>query len=218
MSPLLARSLVLAALGRLTLAQIDISAVAQAGPPPTPVIATNVPSQVIKYNHVAVEKTAAAEQSAEATSDGVQKRAACDPQWLGSGPVPTPDTVEAFQQNQAMRDAANNAPTPPGYKLAYKNLNSTANALGYVDGDANFRIENADDCEDTWASRSSIITTFWLAPTSVMLSTVVQPSTSTSSVARLRILRRRAVLVNSLLPRISSNVRSSSFLLKVIAE
>lgn len=130
MSPLLVKGLVLATPGRFALAQIDISAVAQAGPSPVPVIATNVTSQVIKYNHVAVEKTAAAEQSAEATSDGVHKRAACDPQWLGSGPVPTPDTVEAFQQNEAMKDAANNAPTPPGYKLAYRNLNATANALG----------------------------------------------------------------------------------------
>ncbi|KAK4506511.1 hypothetical protein PRZ48_000243 [Zasmidium cellare] len=135
MSRMLVKGLVLATLGQLALAQIDISAVAEAGPPPTPVIATNVPSQVIKYNHVAVETSAAAEQSAEANADetpGVKKRAACDSQWLGSGPVPTPDTVEAFQQNQAMKDAANNAPTPPGYKLAYKNLNSTANALGYM--------------------------------------------------------------------------------------
>lgn len=133
MPRLLARGLVLTALGHLALAQIDVSAVAEAGPPPTPVIATNVPSQVIKYNHIAVETAAAAEQSAEATSDpspSVQKRAACDAQWLSSGPVPTPDTVEAFQQDQAMKDAANNAPTPPGYKLAYQDLNSTANALG----------------------------------------------------------------------------------------
>lgn len=126
------KCLVLALLSTTIYGQIDISAVAEAGPPPTPSIAINVPSQVVRYNHVSVETAAAAEQSAEATSDdsGVQKRAACDPQWLGQGPAPTPDTVEAFQNNQAMKDAANNAPTPPGYKRAYGNMNSTANALG----------------------------------------------------------------------------------------
>lgn len=145
---LLAKGLVLATLGQFALAQIDISAVAEAGPPPTPIIAINVPSQVIKYNHVAVETAAAAE------TPGVKKRAACDPQWLGSGSVSTPDIVEAFQQNQAMKDAANNAPTPPGYKLAYKNLNSTANALGYVDRLAYSTTDHANGCTAIWASLS----------------------------------------------------------------
>lgn len=47
-------------------AQVDIAAVASAGPPPQPRILTNVPSQTVKYDHVAAETAAAAEQSAEA--------------------------------------------------------------------------------------------------------------------------------------------------------
>ena len=111
LSRILVQSLALAALSSTVYAQIDISAVAEAGPPPTPVIATNVPSQVVKYDVHAVETAAAAEQSADATSDddSLRKRNACDPRWLGKGPVPTPDTVEAFQQNTEMQNAANNA-------------------------------------------------------------------------------------------------------------
>lgn len=50
--------------------QVDIAAVASAGPPPQPRILTNGPSQTVKYDHVAAETAAAAEQSAEASDPG----------------------------------------------------------------------------------------------------------------------------------------------------
>lgn len=65
------RALTLLSFSHLALCQVDIAAVASAGPPPQPTILTNVPSQTVKYDHVAAETAAAAEQSAEAgDSDG----------------------------------------------------------------------------------------------------------------------------------------------------
>ena len=78
--------------------QFDVAAIAAAGPPPEPSIAINVPSQTVHFDAVAVEHSAAAEQSAAAQDSGSSKvkRAACDPQILGKGPVPSPDTDQAF--------------------------------------------------------------------------------------------------------------------------
>ena len=72
--------------------QLDIAAIAQAGPPPEPSIAINVPEQKVTYDGPAVESAAAAQQSSAATSTGATKvkRAACDPQWTGKGSVPSP--------------------------------------------------------------------------------------------------------------------------------
>ncbi|KAK4610532.1 hypothetical protein CLAFUW4_13960 [Fulvia fulva] len=49
----------------------------------------------------------------------------------GSGPVATPDTLEAFYSLPAINDAATNAPVPSGYTIAYTNLQTTSNAEGY---------------------------------------------------------------------------------------
>ncbi|KAF2171165.1 hypothetical protein M409DRAFT_50643 [Zasmidium cellare ATCC 36951] len=113
-------------------AQVDIAAVASAGPPPQPRVQTNVPSQTVKYDHVAAETAAAAEQSAEANEPDVQRRDACDPQWLGHGPIPTPDTAEAFVSYASFSSAALAAPTPTGYTNTFKDLNAMNNALGYM--------------------------------------------------------------------------------------
>lgn len=72
--------------------QLDIAAIAQAGPPPEPSIAINVPEQKVSYDAPAAESAAAAQQSSATTSTAATKvkRAACDPQWTGKGPVPSP--------------------------------------------------------------------------------------------------------------------------------
>ncbi|USP75175.1 hypothetical protein yc1106_02449 [Curvularia clavata] len=56
----------------------------------------------------------------------------CSDQPLGKGPVPTPDTPEAFLAMDEISDAANNAPTPSGYALKFKNLKASNNAIGYL--------------------------------------------------------------------------------------
>lgn len=101
-------------------ADLDIAAIAAAGPPPSPTIATNAPAQTVVYDANGVEASAAAEQSAAATDTVATKvkRNACDPQWLGAGPVPTPDTDQAFLALEAFSSAASAAPTPSGYVVS----------------------------------------------------------------------------------------------------
>ncbi|KAF2170723.1 hypothetical protein M409DRAFT_63804 [Zasmidium cellare ATCC 36951] len=115
-------------------ADFDISAIAAAGPPPTPTIASNVAAQTVVYNANAVEASAAAEQSAAAQDSAATKvkRAACDPQLQGAGPVPCPDTDQAFVSYAAFASAASAAPTPSGYVNTFKNLKAMNNALGYM--------------------------------------------------------------------------------------
>ncbi|KAF7193493.1 hypothetical protein HII31_05167 [Pseudocercospora fuligena] len=114
--------------------QLDIAAIAAAGPPPSPSIATNAPAQTVVYNAAGASQSAAAEQSAHPDSKRATpvKRAACDPQWAGKGTVPSPDTDQAFLSYSAFSDAANAAPTPAGYTNTFKNLKAMNNALGYM--------------------------------------------------------------------------------------
>lgn len=68
---------------------IDFAAIDAAGPPPTPSIATDAPSQTVVYDADAVEASAAAVQSAAALDDGSAskvKRTACAKQVVGYGP------------------------------------------------------------------------------------------------------------------------------------
>jgi hypothetical protein len=67
--------------------------------------------------------------SANAT---LKKRGDCESQPLGKGPVPTPDTAEAFLAMQEFADAANNAPVPAGYVNKFKNLKGSNNAVAYL--------------------------------------------------------------------------------------
>ena len=112
---------------------LDIAAVAAAGPPPSPSIATNVPSQTVVYDSDSAQQSAAAQQSASpATPASKVKRAACDPQVMGNGPVPSPDTDDAFVSYSSFSSAALAAPTPFGYVNTFKNLKAENNALGYM--------------------------------------------------------------------------------------
>lgn len=58
--------------------------------------------------------------SADAAAEtGLSKRAACDPQPKGSGPVSSPDTPAAFQSNLIYNQTASAAIIPDGYALAW---------------------------------------------------------------------------------------------------
>lgn len=109
--------------------QFDLAMIDEAGPPPSPSIAVNVPAQTIVYDAVAVESSAAAQQTADPSK---VKRNACDPQQAGAGPVPSPDTDSAFVSYSAFASAASAAPTPLGYVNTFKNFNAMNNALGYM--------------------------------------------------------------------------------------
>ncbi|KAL8951362.1 MAG: hypothetical protein Q9222_002663 [Ikaeria aurantiellina] len=56
----------------------------------------------------------------------------CATQPPGSGPVSTPDTVEAFQSNGDLQAMATNAPTPDGYSKAFSNLDGSLSASKYM--------------------------------------------------------------------------------------
>ncbi|KAI5365946.1 hypothetical protein Slin14017_G035860 [Septoria linicola] len=113
--------------------QLDIAAVAAAGPPPIPSIATNAPFQTVYFDAAMVEQQAAAEQSTDPATPFIKvKRAAYDPQWVGKHPVPTPETDEAFLAFSSFSSVALAAPTPAGYTNTFKNLKAMNNALGYM--------------------------------------------------------------------------------------
>lgn len=109
--------------------QFDLAMVDEAGPPPSPSIATNVPAQTVVFNAAAVESSAAAQQTSDPSK---VKRNACDPQQAGAGPVPSPDTDSNFVSYSAFASAASAAPIPAGYVNTFKNFNAMNNALGYM--------------------------------------------------------------------------------------
>ena len=60
------------------------------------------------------------------------KRQSCQPQPLGAGPVPSPDTPEAFLAYADFAAAAADAPVPAGYYQTFSNLNASTSAYGYL--------------------------------------------------------------------------------------
>jgi len=69
---------------------------------------------------------------AAAAAVAIEKRTTCQPQPLGAGPVPTPDTPSAFLSYPDFTSEAQSAPVPAGYVSTYTNLDATSNANGYV--------------------------------------------------------------------------------------
>ncbi|KAI4147086.1 MAG: hypothetical protein L6R39_003244 [Caloplaca ligustica] len=56
----------------------------------------------------------------------------CAPQPAGSGPVPTPDTADAFTSSSVLQTIAQNAPTPDGYSLVFQNKDGSLSASKYM--------------------------------------------------------------------------------------
>ena len=56
----------------------------------------------------------------------------CKPQPAGSGPVASPDTVEAFFAIPELQTLSTSAPTPDGYTSAFTGLNASLNANKYM--------------------------------------------------------------------------------------
>lgn len=60
------------------------------------------------------------------------KRQSCQAQPLGAGPVPSPDTAEAFLAYADFAAAASAAPVPDGYYQTFSNLAASTSAYGYL--------------------------------------------------------------------------------------
>lgn len=56
----------------------------------------------------------------------------CNAQPLGAGPVPQPDTPEAFTASPAFSSAALGAQTPSGYKQVFQNLDAAYSGYSYI--------------------------------------------------------------------------------------
>lgn len=56
----------------------------------------------------------------------------CTPQPKGAGPVPSPDTPEAFVAFPAFSEAALAAATPKGYKQTFQNLKAAYSGYSYI--------------------------------------------------------------------------------------
>lgn len=71
--------------------------------------------------------------SASSSTASVEKRdGTCQPYTPGSGPVISPDTVEAFLCNKQLWEESATAPTPNGYQEAFTGLNGSLSALNYM--------------------------------------------------------------------------------------
>ncbi|GAW23221.1 hypothetical protein ANO14919_127720 [Xylariales sp. No.14919] len=81
-------------------------------------------TQAAVANPLPVE--AVAKRSLDARTDD-----SCTPLERGAGPVPIPDTPEAFLAYPDFSSAANSAPVPTGYYLTFQNLNGSNSAYGY---------------------------------------------------------------------------------------
>ncbi|KAI0190402.1 hypothetical protein EV127DRAFT_365151 [Xylaria flabelliformis] len=105
---------------------------------PQPSIHSN---SIEEQPHTVSYNLPAATQAATATPlpvEAVTKRSvtartddSCSPLEKGAGPVPVPDTAEAFLASPDFTNAANSAPVPAGYFQTFSNLKASNSAYGY---------------------------------------------------------------------------------------
>ncbi|KAK4991147.1 hypothetical protein LTR50_002077 [Elasticomyces elasticus] len=132
---LLALSLALAA--STTAQKIDFASIASSHPYTVPFFATGVTTQHISYNPTKAASSVKSYFTAHPwsqwpSSTGLRKRSTCDPQPTGAGPVPTPDTAEAFVAYAPFVKIASSAATPFGYQKTFTALNASNFAYSYL--------------------------------------------------------------------------------------
>jgi hypothetical protein len=74
-----------------------------------------------------------------------QDNATCTNRTRGGGPVPSPDTAQAFLSYAPFADAAKNATTPTNYTAAFTNLHASTTAKTYL-GVAELPAYNVSSC------------------------------------------------------------------------
>ncbi|KAI4639167.1 hypothetical protein J4E93_009345 [Alternaria ventricosa] len=92
-------------------------------------------TKVVPYSPDAVVADTFASVLADpASADKSLKRRGwdCSEQPLGKGPVPSPDSPEAFLAMEEISKAATDASTPTGYVNKFKNLKGSNNAVAYL--------------------------------------------------------------------------------------
>ncbi|KAI4675193.1 uncharacterized protein J4E88_008098 [Alternaria novae-zelandiae] len=92
-------------------------------------------TKVVPYSPDAVVADTFASVLADpASADKSLKRRGwdCSEQPLGKGPVPSPDSPEAFLVMEEISKAATDASTPTGYVNKFKNLKGSNNAVAYL--------------------------------------------------------------------------------------
>jgi hypothetical protein len=149
----------LSAAAALTLAspvpqELDFSLIDTVETPSNVTVPTNTEELVVIYDS---DSAAAAVQTSVLTgqteidisnstgSSTLRRRGTCAAQASGSGPVPSPDTASAFLSYSAFASAASAAATPSGYTQAFKNLNASNNAYGYL-GFTNLASYDSEKC------------------------------------------------------------------------
>ena len=106
--------------------------------PYSPSIDSTATAQTVSYNPTAAASSIAAQISSGGSpskrdAPALEKRqSACSPLPTGSGPVPSPDTPDAFEADPFFANAALSAVTPAGYNNTFTNLNCSNNAYGYM--------------------------------------------------------------------------------------
>ncbi|KAL8748419.1 MAG: hypothetical protein Q9184_007315, partial [Pyrenodesmia sp. 2 TL-2023] len=86
-----------------------------------------IPSYTLLEEDGATNEPAIAARARLLRRDGT-----CAVQPAGSGPVSSPDTVEAFRSNPAYSTLALGAPTPDGYSVVMQNANASLSASNYM--------------------------------------------------------------------------------------
>lgn len=115
---------------------LDLAIVSAAPKPTIASVPVGASTQVVAYNLAAATEAATATalpvQAAEPGKRSLRRRAACDPQPAGAGPVPSPDTPTAFLTDDTLASTANNVRTPIGYHNTFRNLQGSCSTLGYL--------------------------------------------------------------------------------------
>ncbi|KAI5248970.1 glycoside hydrolase [Aureobasidium subglaciale] len=155
--------ILLSAAAALTLAspvpqELDFSLIDTVETPSNVTVPTNTNELIVSYDS---DAAAAAVQTSVLTgqteidisnsttnstsSSTLRRRGTCAVQASGSGPVPSPDTASSFLSYSAFASAASAAATPSGYTQAFKNLNASNNAYGYL-GFTNLASYDSEKC------------------------------------------------------------------------
>lgn len=120
---------------------------AAANAAPTPSVqgpAITALSQAPTYNPSVAASSAAAAAATSPVATTPSKRSPVEERRLaarqqscaaepdGYGPVPSPDTADAFETDQDLANIAANAPVPQGYQLVFQGLSGSTSQNGYM--------------------------------------------------------------------------------------
>lgn len=117
--------------------ELEIDLLEAAEPPVIVSVPVGPASKTVGYDLPAATQDAVTdplpvEPVARRSAAAAEKRDACAPQPNGKGPVPNPDTADAFLASPEFASAAAAATAPPGYYSTFANLKASNNAYGLL--------------------------------------------------------------------------------------